>query len=56
MLRPWEREKLEKMRRESEPDRPVLRVPAPERHPEPSRERPEKDAPTRGVAILDFTL
>jgi hypothetical protein len=56
MLRPWEREKLEKMRRESEPERPVLRVPAPERRPEPNMEDPEQTTPARGVAILDFTL
>jgi hypothetical protein len=55
MLRPWEREKLEELRRERESERPVLRVPAPDRCPEPNREHPE-EAPARGVAILDFTL
>ncbi len=57
MMTPWERERLEELRRERRKnERPVLYVPVPEPPRRPAPERPSYEAPERGVAVIDFSF
>jgi hypothetical protein len=52
----WQRERLERLRKEQrkEQERPVLHAPRPQ--PPMWEERPKEKPPERGVAIIDFNL
>jgi hypothetical protein len=55
-MTPWMREKLEELRREAEPERPSLRIPAPDTRYDPRREQEEPEPSRRGVCIVDINF
>ena len=55
-MSPWMREKLEELRREAEPERPSLRIPAPDTRCDPRREQEEPESEPRGVCIVDLNF
>ena len=55
-MSPWMREKLEELRREAEPERPSLRIPAPDTRYDPRREQEEPESEPRGVCIVDLNF
>ena len=53
-MTPWMRERLEKLRSEGKPERPSLRIPAPDTRYDPRREQEEPVPSRRGVCIVDI--
>ena len=54
-MKPWQIERLEDLRRENQPERPALRIHAPEQ-PEPRRSERSEPQAERGVCIIDLSI
>jgi len=55
-MSPWMHERLERLRSEGEPERPSLRIPAPDTRYDPRREQEEPEPSRRGVCIVDINF
>lgn len=55
-MKPWQIEQLENLRRENQPERPALRIHAPEPRQQPRKSERSEPQAERGACIINLTI